>query len=631
MNRRPRTLATGPTEDQTTLSLADQISPSPSPANRNISRRQLLTVAGSGLAVAGIRQGVRGQTASPVPVGATPAASPVGSPVASPVAQASPIAPGPEMIGQLTVVRDQHPTYSAKHVRGGTLTIGRVGKTNLDFNPAAFAQDFQIPASYLEPLVWIDGVSMEPKPWLATSWTWNKTDTEITYKLRDDVTWHDGERFGAKDAAFAFEVYRDDIYSANYNLFTNMETAEAIDDVTLKVTLSVPDGNWIRNASSQLIFQREQLVGYWQANEPGSRTLTGFDWEANTPVGTGPWIIDAFRDSRVEFKANRAYWTDSPWTSQMRADFMPDNPTLLKKWHDGDADVVWPVNATDLVSISDRTGFLYAAESTRVMFAAFNFDNPARADPNLFSNPDIRTALSLGIDRARYGQNVFGSFCRTDLAGTIIQPDLYLDGLANPAYDPQRARAMLVRAGFSDATGDGILRYGDGTALKIDVIVASDSDSQLPAVLASISEDLRAVGVVIDVRPLSPDRFDQIWLTEHTFDLIAFSYTLSAGFTDFDLYGSDWDVRTNTQGFNPGGYRNEAVNRAISRALVATDESEYLSALHAIQRTVAGDDLFALWFGSPDELVLTQADVSGFQPNKVWQTLESGEIWKTQP
>ena len=49
------------------------------------------------------------------------------------------------MIGNLRVIRDQNPVYMSKPNRGGILTMARVGRGNLDYNPAAFVQDFQIP------------------------------------------------------------------------------------------------------------------------------------------------------------------------------------------------------------------------------------------------------------------------------------------------------------------------------------------------------------------------------------------------------------------------------------------------------------------------------------------------------
>jgi peptide/nickel transport system substrate-binding protein len=597
-----------------------------------ISRRGLVAGLGATGALTALGMQARGQQATPSPTSGTPAASPaaspIGSPVGSPVAGATPVA-GPEMIGNLRVIRDQHPTYASKPKRGGLLTMVRVGRANLDYNPASFAQDFQIPSSYLEPLVWIDGVTMEPRPWLAASWTWNTDHTEIEYTLRADVTWHDGERFTARDAAFSFTVYRDDVYSGAANLFTNMSAVEAVDDTTLRVTLSAPDANWIRNASSQLVFQRKQYAEYWDGQPEGQRTLSGFGWDKSSPVGTGQWIVNGFRDSRADFKRNRNYWNDSwAWASELRVDFVDDQATQLSRWHDGSADIVWPIAPKDLASVSDRPGVVYAAETVRTMFAAFNFNNPARTDPTVFGDARIRNALSLGIDRARYAREVFATFFRPELPGTILQPDLLLDGITNPVYQPDQARKLLEDAGFKITRNDGLLRYPDGHALKFDVVVRMGDDPALEAVLNSIAADLKTVGVILEVRALSPERFESVWLTDHAFDMIAFSYSLSPGFTDFDLYGSDWDIRTNVQGFNPGGYRNEKVDRAIARTLDATSDEEYVSALHAIQRQVNDEDLFALWFGSPLDAVLVQENISGYQPNKNWQGWETNRLWR---
>jgi peptide/nickel transport system substrate-binding protein len=601
-----------------------------------INRRSLLAGLSAVSSVAAMVMRAGGQQATPAgdsgtPSVATPGASPIGSPIASPIASdATPIAPpGPEMIGNLLVVRDQSPYYDTSPNRGGMITMARVGRTNLDYNPASFAQDFQIPASYLEPLVWIDGVTMEPQPWLATEWEWNKDRTEIEYKLRDDVRWHDDEAFTARDVEFSFTVYRDDIYSDAYNLFTSMASIKAVDDTTVRVRLSAPDGNWIRNASSQLIFQREQYGQFWDDQPEGQRTLSGFNWNEKAPVGTAQWIVNGFRDSRVDFKRNRQYWNDNwSWASELRIDFVNDQATQLTRWHDGNADIVWPIAARDLPSVSDRAGTVYAAETTTTMFAAFNFNNPVRSDPTVFSDIRIRQALSLGIDRGRYARDHFASFFRPEIPGTIIQPDLLLSGVSNPIYAPDEARHLLEEAGFAITRDDGLLRYPDGSALKFDVIVRRGDNPDLEAILNSVATDLRAVGVILEVRPLSPERFEGVWISDHTFDMIAFAYSLYPGFTDFDLYGSDWDIRSNIQGFNPGGYHNEKVERAITRALVAQSDEDYVSALHAIQRQVNDEDLFALWFGSPLDAVLVQDDISGYQPNKVWQGWETSRIWR---
>lgn len=585
---------------------------------------------GGGSAALGV-VGVRAQDEATPP--ATPEASPgAATPIASPVIASptpTPVAP-PERIGQLTVVRDQRPEYPADRQRGGGVTVVRVGAGNTDFNPAAFSQDFQITVSYLEPLVLIDGVTQEPQPWLATEWSWNDDGMEITYRLREGVRWHDDEPFTARDVVFSFTVYRDDYNSAVSNLFTSMVDVEAVDELTVRVRLTAPDGNWIRNASSQLIFQREQYGSFWDNQPEGQRTLSGYNWAERKPLGTGPWIVVDRRDSRVDFDRYRDYWDDTALFTEMRIDFVNDPAEQLTRWHEGGADLVWPVAPRDLEGVSDRAGTVYAAESLTTMFAAFNFENPARANPTLLTDHRVRQALSLAIDRDRYAMEHFLGFFQPELAGTILQPDLYLEGITNPKRDVARARELLAEVGFTDRRGDNVLRGEDGSALKFDVIVRRGDSPDLEAILASITTDLIAAGIQFEVRPISAERFENTWITDRTFDLVAFSYSLYPGFTDFDLYGSAWDIRANIQGFNPGGYRNEQVDRAIDRALTATSDDDYRSALHAIQRQVANEDLFALWFGSPLEPVLAQAYILGFWPNKQWQGWHTNRLWRAE-
>ena len=149
---------------------------------------------------------------------------------------------------------------------------------------------------------------------------------------------------------------------------------------------------------------------YWESQTEGQRTLSGFDWGQSNPVGTGHWVVSEFRDSRVIFKRNREYWGNSAWMSEFRLDFVDDQATQLTRWHEGSADIVWPVEPRVLEQISDRPGTVYAAETTRTIFAAFNFNNPTRTNPALLSDIRIRKALSLGIDRNRYLANCLPAF-----------------------------------------------------------------------------------------------------------------------------------------------------------------------------------------------------------------------------
>ncbi len=60
------------------------------------------------------------------------------------------------------------------------------------FTPTAFRQDFQVSMSYLDPLIHVDDVTLEPKPWLAESWSWSSNGLALEIDLRPDITRHNG-------------------------------------------------------------------------------------------------------------------------------------------------------------------------------------------------------------------------------------------------------------------------------------------------------------------------------------------------------------------------------------------------------------------------------------------------------
>ena len=199
--------------------------------------------------------------------------------------------------------------------------------------------------------------------------------------------------------------------------------------------------------------------------------------------------------------------------------------------------------------------------------------------------------------------------------------------LVNPPRNLDTARQLLAKAGWLDRDGDGRLEDADGVPLSLVVILRDDSRPELGESLLRVRRDLREVGIELEVQTLDSQAFQQRWTVARDYDLIALAYALYPGFTDFDLYGSAWDIRTNPQGFNPGGYSNPVVDDAIAVALSSPDVPTQRRALRDLQRA-ANDDLFGLWLGFPKDLVLVRPDIFGYGPNKVWQTWGTRKLWR---
>ena len=516
---------------------------------------------------------------------------------------------------------------SGPPVSGGAVRLVRPGESLGDFNPSAFRQDPQVAQSYLEPLVRPDATMMRPVPWLAERWEWRADGLELVFLLRDDVVWHDGVPLTAADAAFTFEVYRSDADSAVSGLFALVDSFEAISERELRVRFTARDANWLFNIATLPIVSSEQYGEFWHGMPASGRTLSRFDWSRTMPVGTGPWRVSEWDSTRVRFARFEEYWGEGPWLDQLEVAVLRGPRARLNAWQDGDSQIVWPVQFRQVQELREATGTLYPVPAASVMFAAFNFANPNQPAGSLWTDLRVRLAASQAINRERYADEVFGGFARWDAAGTVAQPWAHDDEATAPAYSPEAASVLLTEAGWIDYDGDGVREDVNGWQLRPVAIVRDDSRPELTAVMARVARDLASVGIALSIEVLPPDDFDERWIARRDYDLVAYAYDQLPGFTDFDLYGSAWDIRDNPAGWNPGGYANPDADEAIDEFLGAVSVERQVTALRRLQRVV-NEDLFGLWLGFPDDLVLIAAGIEGFGPDMAWQTARTWDLWR---
>ena len=555
-----------------------------------LNRRRLLALVSVGVGLAHSRDGFAQERA------ATPVATPV--PLATPEAMQSP-------------------------AQGGNLRLVRPGESLDNLNPAAFAVDYQVTLSYLEPLVMPDPVTMQPTPWLASRWAWRDAGLSLEFTLRDDVTWHDGTPFTAQDAAFSYTVYQTDAESAVSGFFLLAESFEATSDHVLTVSFRERDANWLLNAATLPVFSYGQYAAFWD-DQSVARSLSGFDWQDSLPLGTGPWKFTDVSATSARFERAEPYWQPPAWADALEITVQPGLKARLDTWEAGDSALLWPVSQRDASEVDPNR--VVTAPAASVMFAAFNFANPDIPGGSYWADLRVRQAASLALNRARYAEEVFDDRIDAFAAGVVSQPWAHDANLRSPERDVIAAQSLLAEAGWLDYDGDGVREDASGLPLRPVIIVRDDARPELHAVLARVARDLFDVGFGVTVESLTPDDFDERWINARTYDLIAYAYDQVPGFTDYDLFGSRWDIRSNPAGWNPGGYANPDADAAIDAFLDAVSLERQRVALQQLQ-AVTNEDLFGLWFGFPRDTILVQRDVNGFAPNIAWQTAGTSALW----
>ena len=180
------------------------------------------------------------------------------------------------------------------------ITLGMVLEPpNLDpTGGAAAATDEVVYANVFEGLTRF-GPNGSIEPALAERWDVEQDGRVYVFHLQDGVTFHDGAGFDASDVVFTLDRARaPESANAQKVLFQGIETVEALDPLTVRVTLAAPDGNFpFKMAWGDAVMLDPASVGSL----------------ATKPVGTGPFRFDRWaQGDRIVLQAFEGYWGEKP-------------------------------------------------------------------------------------------------------------------------------------------------------------------------------------------------------------------------------------------------------------------------------------------------------------------------------
>lgn len=312
-----------------------------------------------------------------------------------------------------------------------TITLGMVLEPpNLDPTAgAAAAIDEVVYANVFEGLTRFgpDGAVL---PALAKTWEVSEDGSVYTFHLNEGVTFHDGTDLTAEDVVFSLDRARaDDSTNAQKALFAGIASAEAVDALTVRVTLSEPNGN----------FPFNMAWGDAVIMAPESAATA-----ATAPVGTGPFTFAEWvQGDHVTLTRNEAYWGTAPALAKATFKFISDPNAAFAAMMAGDVDAFpnFPAPETLGQFEADPRFRVIVGSTEGETILAMNNKQPPLDDIRL------RQAISHAINRqdiidgAMFG---YGTPIGTHFAPH--NPD-YVDLTGQSAYDPDKARALVGEIG----------------------------------------------------------------------------------------------------------------------------------------------------------------------------------------
>ncbi|MFZ1679771.1 MAG: ABC transporter substrate-binding protein [Rhizobiaceae bacterium] len=419
---------------------------------------------------------------------------------------------------------------------------------------AAAAIDEVVYANLFEGLTRI-GSKGEVMPALAASWDISADGKTYTFHLRTGVKFHDGTDFDSADVKFSLDRARDEkSTNAQKGLFAQIDTVEAVDPATVKVTLKQPQGAFLYN------------MGWGDAVivAPESAATN----ETN-PVGTGPFKFDNWaKGSQIVIVRNDAYWGEKVALEKATFRVVPDAAAAVPALLSGD------VQAFPNMAVGDALPQIQADPRFKVVIGATEGETILSTNNKKapFDNLKVRQAIAHALDRTE-----IISAASAGLGvpiGTHFSPGnaAYLDLTGTYPHDLDKAKALLKEAG---------LEGGFKATLKLPPVGYARDGGQV------IAAQLRKVGIELEIIPVEWAQWlDQVFKAKD-FDLTIVSHTEP---NDIGIYANkDYYFQ----------YDNAAFQKIMADLDVTADDAKRTELLQEAQRIIANDAVNGFLFELP--------------------------------
>lgn len=420
-------------------------------------------------------------------------------------------------------------------------------------------------------------------PQLATKWEWSADGKALTITLRDDVTYHDGEKMTAESVAWNLERYRAGADSVRKGEMKAVSAVEVVDARTVRLKLSVPNVPLLAALSDRA----GMMVSPKAVEKAGKDFFTA-------PVCSGPYkfvervaqdriVLDRFagyRDASAQF-FDRVIIRPTPNSSVRLVNLQAGQLDILQDLAPTDAG---KVRADGKLKLSTVTGLGYTT-------VTFNVGNGAQANGPFARNPLVRAALEAAIDRNVINQVVMdGLFVPNNQTEAPTSP-YYNKARPVPPRDVAKAKALLKQAGLEKVT----LELRASTTPR---------DQQVAEVIQSMAAE---AGIEVKV------------VTAESNANIA---AMTAG--DFQAHISNWSGRADPDlnlsiylagdSFqNWGKYASGPFNSALERARAEIDPAKRVALYHEVA-AVMTEDRPMLTLYNVTWLFAHDAKLKGFTP-----------------
>ncbi|MGX9354835.1 ABC transporter substrate-binding protein [Roseobacteraceae bacterium S113] len=305
------------------------------------------------------------------------------------------------------------------------------------------------------------GKDMAIEPSLAASWEPLEGENGWRFNLRQGVTFQDGAAFTAEDVMFSYERASNEAADVR-SWFAPVSEVRVVDEFTIDFITSAPNPLFPDSIANFMIMDKDWAM----TNDAALPARDAENFATMNVNGTGAFTL-ASRDPGVRtVLAPHAGWWDTAEHNVTEGVFTPigNAATGLAALLSGEIDFIQPIPLQDVAQVESRDGFkVLEGVETRVIMFGFGHEHESLLystdieGKNPFQDVRVRQAAAHAIDIDAMDRVIFRG--KVDPASQLVPAGISGYSEANserPAYDPERAKALLAEAGYPEGFSFGL-------------------------------------------------------------------------------------------------------------------------------------------------------------------------------
>ena len=454
---------------------------------------------------------------------------------------------------------------------------------------------------------------------------------DVTYHLRPNLKWADGESVTADDIRFTWQaIMRDPRVTTRggYDQITAVDTPDPLTAVVHYGSIYAAYASRFSTSIGQPILPRHVLEK--EADISKSEFV-------RTPFGTGPFRITEFKSAdHITAERNPNYReAGKPYLDRIIFRSVPSREVALAQLKAGEVGAMWNLLEAQLPELEKLTDIkVRAVPSPSVERLEFNLAKPANpADPNVphpvLGDAAIRHALVLAtpkkelVDKLLYGKATVAQ--STLSIGWAAPKDVHQDD-----YNPTRAKQLLDQAGWVPGP-DGIrVKNGVHASLKITTTTGDKIREEIEQVLI---DDWKRIGVGLEISNVPSSVLFGSWSQNAPRKKGNFDVNMYASSPDIDpqetvaqRFACDNIPRPENSGagFNYYRYCDAQTDQLIQQAGSIVDQDKRKQLYAAVLKRV-NDANISVWLYNRSNIDAYRSNVGGYRDNG-WDNL----TWNAQ-